>query len=67
MAALTDRAGGASSTEQSDDERWARAKRGSLRLSLDHALEGSGHALITWLFMYCYRWFSLLTEVHSAP
>ena len=28
--------------EQSDDERWARAKGGSLRPSLDHALEGSG-------------------------
>ena len=29
-AALTDRGGGASSTEQSDDERWARGEPGSL-------------------------------------
>ena len=42
MAVLTDRAGGASSMSKSDDERWARAKGGSLRPSLDHALEGSG-------------------------
>lgn len=42
MAALTDRGGGASSVEQSDNERWARGKRGSLHPRLDHALEGSG-------------------------
>lgn len=42
VAALTDRGGGASSIEQSDDERWARGKCGSLHPCLDHAMEGSG-------------------------